>query len=273
MQDAPTTPQPPTIVPILLPRAFLQPAVSEPSEESLAAASGSSFSGQPAAFIRDQLELLGPRFLRTVASVTAEVNSAALPKDLRVSTKKSENAYPASLPKTKLKLYPVHVLFMVSHCARLGPFPPSPITDEVSTPVSTPSTITLPVRPMCLPSPKTFPLLLHYLYLRRQEVLFDAFLPTEPSPEFVEDCNSDEHVISLAKDLGTKINASTLLKHAKVIQGLWSNACALGMFDEGLWAVIDSCYEALLNALAIGTGNPCAVYVSKTPTPMPSSQA
>ncbi|KAE9398162.1 hypothetical protein BT96DRAFT_976602 [Gymnopus androsaceus JB14] len=105
------------------------------------------------------------------------------------------------------------------------------------------------------------------------EVLFDAFLLTEPSPEFVEDCNSDEHVISLAKDLGTKFNASTLLKHAKVIQGLWSNACALGVFDEGLWAAIDSCYEALLNALAIGTGNPRAVYVSKTPTPIPSSQA
>ncbi|KAE9398157.1 hypothetical protein BT96DRAFT_786145, partial [Gymnopus androsaceus JB14] len=275
MQDAPTTPQPPTIVPILLPRAFLQPAVSEPSEESLAAASGPSFSGQPAAFIRDQLESLGPRFLRTVASVTAEVNSAALPKELAVIVndltatdypthmlavyapvpKKSENASPASLPKTEVKLYPVHALFMASHCARLGPFPPSPITDEVSTPLSTPSTITLPVRPMCLPSPETFPLLLHYLYLRRQEVLFDAFLPTEPSPEFVEDCNSDEHVISLAKDLGTKFNASTLLKHAKVIQGLWSNACALGVFDEGLWAAIDSCYEVLLNALAIGTGN------------------
>ncbi|KAE9384876.1 hypothetical protein BT96DRAFT_1094230, partial [Gymnopus androsaceus JB14] len=125
---------------------------------------------------RDQLESLGPRLLRTVASVTAEVNSAALPKELAVIVnvltatnypthmlvvyapvpKKSENASPASLPKTKVKLYPVHALFMASHCARLGPFPPSPITVEVSTPLSTLSTITLPIRPMCLPSPRPF---------------------------------------------------------------------------------------------------------------------
>ncbi|KAE9393955.1 hypothetical protein BT96DRAFT_998956 [Gymnopus androsaceus JB14] len=72
------------IVPILLPRAF-QPPVSEPSEELLAAASGSSFSGQPAAFIREQLESLGPRLLRTVAGVTAEPENTSL----------------ASLPKTE----------------------------------------------------------------------------------------------------------------------------------------------------------------------------
>ncbi|KAE9403695.1 hypothetical protein BT96DRAFT_814629 [Gymnopus androsaceus JB14] len=262
--------QPATIVPILLPRAFLQPPVSEPSEESLAAASGSSFSGQPAAFIRDQLESLGPRLLRTVGSVTAEVNSASLPKELAVIVNDltatnypthmlavyapvPKNASRASIPQTEVKLYPVHALLMASHCARLGPFAPSPTTDQIPTPASNPSTITLPVRPMCLPSPETFPVLLNYLYLRRQEVLFDAFLPTGLSFEFVDNCNSTEHVISLGKDFGTKFNASTLLRHVKVIQGIWSNACVLGVFDEGLWAAIDSCYEVLLNVLAIGT--------------------
>ncbi|KAE9388183.1 hypothetical protein BT96DRAFT_764106, partial [Gymnopus androsaceus JB14] len=163
--------------------------------------------------------------------------------------KKSENTSPASLPKTKVKLYPDHALFMASHCARLGPFPPSPITNEVSTPSSIPSTITPHLPNVSL---ETFPLLLYSLYICRQEVLFDAFLPTKPLPEFVNDCNSDEHVISLTKDLGTKLNASTLLKHTKVIQGLWSNACMLDVFDEGLWATIDSCHEVLLNVLAIG---------------------
>lgn len=229
--------------------------------------------------------------LRTIASVSAQVDSSALPKELAVVVndltatdypthmlavyapvpKKSENA---PLPKTEVKLYPVHALFMASHCAKLGAFPPSPTSDQTFTPVeSTPRTVTLPVRPMCLPSPETFPVLLQYLYLRRQEVLFDAFLPTEPPSSFVDNCSSDDQVISLAKDFGTKFNASTLLKHAKVIQGIWSNVCALGVFDEGLWAAIDSCYEVLLNALAIGTGNPRAVYISKTPTPMASSSS
>lgn len=54
------------------------------------------------------------------------------------------------------------------------------------------------------------------------------------------------HVISLAKDFENKFNANTLLGHIKIIQGIWSNACTLGVFDEGLWAV-----EVILNALAI----------------------
>lgn len=52
--------QPPTIVPVLLPRAFLQPPACEPSVESIAAASP-SYGGEPAAFIRDELESLGPQ--------------------------------------------------------------------------------------------------------------------------------------------------------------------------------------------------------------------
>lgn len=224
-----------------------------------------------------------------MTSVSAEVDSASLPKELTVVVndlaatnypthmlavyapvpKKAENASATPMPKTEVKLYPVHALLIASHCAKLGALPPSPITNQVFPPASTPRTVTIPVRTMCLPSPETFPVLLTYLYLRRQEVLFDAFLPTEPPSEFINDCTSEEQIISLAKNLGTKFGASVLLRRAKFIQGIWSNACVLGLFDEGLWAAIDSCYEVLLNALAIGTGNPTAVYVAKTLTPVP----
>ncbi|KAE9386143.1 hypothetical protein BT96DRAFT_1006386 [Gymnopus androsaceus JB14] len=120
------------------------------------------------------LELLGPQLLRTVDSVTAEVNNASLPKELAVIVNDltatnypmhmlaiyaplPKSASQASIPKTEVKLYPVPALLMASHCARLGPFPPSPTTDQISTPASNPNTITLPVCPMCLPSPETFP--------------------------------------------------------------------------------------------------------------------
>ncbi|GAW00241.1 clp1-like protein [Lentinula edodes] len=288
MQDAPSTSQP-TIVPVMLPRALNQPPVCEPSDEAIAAATGSSYCGQPAAFVRDELESSGPRSLQTLCSVVTQVDSAVLPKELAVVVndltatdypthmlavyapvpKKPENA-PASWvpPRTDVKMYPVHSLFMAAHCAKLGAFPPSPITAVESFPASDePRTVTLPVRPLCLPSPSTFPSLLHYFYLRRSEVLFKAFLPCDFSTDFVENCMNEEEIMSLATHIGKTFNPNVILKHAKVIHGVWQNACALGAFDDGLWMAIDSAYEVIINALAIGTGNPRAVYVAKSPSP------
>ncbi|KAJ3798073.1 hypothetical protein GGU11DRAFT_682331 [Lentinula aff. detonsa] len=288
MQEIPSTSQHPAIVPVTLPRALNQPPVSEPSEEAIAASTGPSYCGQPAAFVRDNLESSGPRSLRTLCSVVTQVDSAVLPKELDIVVndpaatdypthmlavyapvpKKPENA-PASWvpPKTDVKMYPVHSLFMAAHCAKLGPFPPSPTAFESSPASNEPRSITLPVRPLCLPSPSTFPYLLHYFYLRREEVLFRAFFPCEFSTEFVENCTSEEEIRSLATHIGRTFNPSVILKHAKVIHGVWQNACALGAFDDALWMAIDSAYEVIINALAIGTGNPRAVYVAKSPSP------
>ncbi|KAJ4475703.1 hypothetical protein J3R30DRAFT_583446 [Lentinula aciculospora] len=289
MQDVASTSQQPTIVPVMLPRALNQPPICEPSNEAIAAATGLSYCGQPASFVRDELESSGPRSLQTLCSVVTQVDNSVLPKELAVVvndltasdypthmlavyapvSKRPENA-PASWvpPKTDVKMYPVHSLFMAAHCAKLGPFPPSPITSVESFPATDElRTVILPVRPLCLPSPSTFPSLLHYFYLRRSEVLFKAFFPCEFSTDFVEKCMSEEEIMKLATHIGKTFNPNVILKHAKVIHGVWQNACALGSFDDELWMAIDSAYEVIINALAIGTGNPRAVYVAKSPSP------
>jgi len=46
-----------------------------------------------------------------------------------------------------------------------------------------------------------------------------------------------------------------------LVHGLWTNVCALGVADEGLWEVIDACWEVLLQALAVGTGEPRKVAI------------
>ncbi|KAF5387493.1 hypothetical protein D9757_006512 [Collybiopsis confluens] len=291
MKDAagPSSPRVPKVVPVVLPRAFLQPSVCEPSDEAIAAATGSSYSGQTAAFVRDNLESMGSQSLKAVCSITAEVNHAVLPKEMDVVVNdtaasnypthmlavyapvppKPENA-PSSWvpPKTDIKLYPVHAIFMASHCAKLSAFPPSPTIATEFTPSSTPRTVTLPVRPLCLPSPSTFPTLLRHFYLRSQDALFESFLPSVPPLEFIENCTSEEQTQALAKVIGETYTPLALLKYAKTIQGVWQNACALGVFDDQLWNAIDACYEVILSALAIGTGNPRAVFVSKTSTPV-----
>ncbi|KAJ3822620.1 hypothetical protein F5880DRAFT_1483753 [Lentinula raphanica] len=291
--------QQPSIVPVMLPRALNQPPVCEPSDEAIAAATGPSYCGQPAAFVRDELQASGPRSLRTLCSVQTQViNPSVLPKELPiVVTDRTAVDYPTHMlavyapvpkappsnaspqasaswvpPKTDVKMYPVHALFLAAHCGKLGPFPPSPslslspsaFESEAVPPSSSEEeprtlTLTVPVRPLCLPSPPTFPHLLHYFYLRRPEVLFRAFFPCEFSTDFIH---------ALATHIGQTFTPGVILKHTRVIHGVWQNACALGAVDEGLWGAIGVGYEVMLGALAVGavgTGSPREVYVAKTP--------
>ncbi|KAJ3755810.1 hypothetical protein EV360DRAFT_85563 [Lentinula raphanica] len=294
--------QQPSIVPVLLPRALNQPPVCEPSDEAIAAATGPSYCGQPAAFVRDELEASGPRSLRTLCSVQTQViNPSVLPKELPIVVNdRTAVDYPTHMlavyapvpkappsnaspqasaswvpPKTDVKMYPVHALFLAAHCGKLGPFPPSPSPsdDKAREPREPrePRTLTLPVRPLCLPSPPTFPHLLHYFYLRRPEVLFRVFFPCEFSTDFVQNSCSgsgSEEIHALATHIGQTFTPGVILKHTRVIHGVWQNACALGAVDDGLWGAIDVGYEVMLGALAVGAvgmGSPREVYVAKTP--------
>ncbi|KAJ3871850.1 hypothetical protein F5051DRAFT_483161 [Lentinula edodes] len=230
------------------------------------------------------------RSLQTLCSVVTQVNSAKLPKELAIVIndltamdylthmlavyapvrKKPENV-PASWvpPRTDVKMYPVHSLFMTAHCTKLRAFPPSPIAAVESFPASNElQTVTLPVCPLCLPSPSTFPSLLYYFYLHHSEVLFKAFFPCDFSTDFVENCMNVEEIMFLATHIGKTFNPNVILKHAKVIHKVWQNTCALGAFDDGLWIAIDLAYEVIINVLAIGTGNPRAIYVAKSPLPL-----
>jgi hypothetical protein len=116
--------------------------------------------------------------------------------------------------------------------------------------------MTVPVVGLCLPSPKTFQHLLSYLYIKRTYLLLKSLLPESP-PRQLE---IDESVrVPFAMKLAGKFTALLLLQYIKIVDGLWQNVCALGVFDDDLWDTMDLAWEVLLTALAIGTGNPTAM--------------
>ncbi|KAK7460830.1 hypothetical protein VKT23_008759 [Stygiomarasmius scandens] len=259
--------------PVSLPRALGRPTPSEPSAEAIKAACGSEYSGQTGEFIRDCLreEGRGYRLLRTNASVKSSPLTS-LPNELSIIVNDlSATDLPTHMlaiygrptsnqPKAQVKLFPVHAMVFAAHCARLPPFPPSPNTTPVS-PSSEPRETTVPIRPICLPHPQTFSPLLQYLYTFRPEVLYRTLLPTLPSSAFTEDPLNPDNILSLANELGRTFVVNVLLRHAMLVHGLWTNVCALGVADEGLWEIIDACWEVLLQALAVGTGEPRKVAI------------
>ena len=48
---------------------------------------------------------------------------------------------------------------------------------------------------------------------------------------------------------GTQGAMAALMQHVKVINGLWQNVCALGVFDGELWGVMDLAWEVVLAAM------------------------
>lgn len=155
--------------------------------------------------------------------------------------------------KTKVTLFPVHSLILAAHCAKLPPFPPSN-TESSSSEANPPSReVELPVRPLFLHSPKTFPILLEYLYLKRTDVLLRHLIPNMLPATPMDKPEQQE---SFARVLGTKFSVQGLIQHMTIVHGMWQNACALGVYDDELWNVMDLAWKVLLMSLAVCTGKP-----------------
>lgn len=115
------------------------------------------------------------------------------------------------------------------------------------------------VQPLCLPSPQTYPQLSNYLYTKLTPILFsEPFLP-KGSQRFDPQLQSP---VQYASELARKYTCQALLQYTSFVHGLWQNACALGIFDDGLWEAMDLVWQILLTALAIGSGSPSTMIAS-----------
>ncbi|HEV7736743.1 MAG TPA: hypothetical protein VGO47_05140 [Chlamydiales bacterium] len=138
-------------------------------------------------------------------------------------------------------LHSAHAVVLAANCAHL-PLLPASKTDSTTSTAST----TLPVVPLRIPNPATFPTLLHYLYTKRANHLLAALLPlTLGTPQSLQ---------HLSQHLAATYTLPVLLTHAARVHGLWSNVVALGVFDDGLWKAIDMSWQVLLGAVASSTG-------------------
>ncbi len=169
-------------------------------------------------------------------------------------------------PSTTVPLYPASALVMAVHCSLLPPLPQAPRS------AGRRAALTLPIVPLTVPSPETYALLHAYLHTMRPDTLLASLLPSlvQSFPQLSSAGSSggpnklhyvgqfsSEHLMRLAHALagaafqrgGAQNALSGLMSHVKVINGLWQNVCALGVFDAELWGVMDLAWEVVLMAM------------------------
>lgn len=138
-------------------------------------------------------------------------------------------------PRT-VEIRPVHELLFAATCAHLPAFP------AAARPTCEDGKTRLPVVPLCIPHLPTFGLLQHYLYTHQADRLLAGLLPKPPTPVAPEET---------AARLAQSCSPATLINHALRVHGLWSNVCALGIFDDKLWRVIDFSWALLMESLKL----------------------
>ncbi|KAH7912849.1 hypothetical protein BJ138DRAFT_1171679 [Hygrophoropsis aurantiaca] len=241
---------------ISLPRRLARPQFRDVSADTLKLAAPELANAHPD-YIRDKLANFGPEMLRVLSGVEAQPVTNKLPRELSVIINDISSDLPTHLlavysrqhgPHRRLTLFPTHNIMLAAHCTNL---PALPTQKATSIPDVAGSSITLPIIPLCIPSPETFPHLSRFIYTKRVDELYSSLLPRSTS---TADPSNEGHSAALA----AMCTSQTLLTHVMTVHGLWMNVCALGIFDEGLWHTMDVAWEVLLGALAITTGKPVA---------------
>jgi hypothetical protein len=146
---------------------------------------------------------------------------SALPRELATTTNSATQAPPTHIlavysrasgtTQTRVSLYPAHALVLATTCTNL-PALPAPTTEGK-----------IPVAPLCLPDGTSFPALLQYLYRRQPSALVGALL----------------------RPAGSDRRAAAARVH-----GLWRDACALGVNDEGFWDALDAAWSIVMGTKA-----------------------
>ncbi|KAH7928837.1 hypothetical protein BV22DRAFT_1003883 [Leucogyrophana mollusca] len=248
---------------ISLPRYLSRPEFREVSGETLRAVAP-ELADTHGDYLRDKLECFGPQMQQVLAGVRAQPITNALPKELSVVINDLSSDMPthmlavyarqpssSSAVRRRVTLFPTHSIVLAAHCANLPSLPPYAPT---SVPDAPGSSISIPVVPLCIPSPDTFSRLSNFLYTKRVDHLLASLLPCPPPASLCSpSLNSSEAAQSFSAKLAATYTAQALLSHAMTVHGLWRNACALGVSDERLWGAMDVAWEVLLGSLAVAT--------------------
>jgi len=243
-------------VPLRLPRTLIRPQLSDIDRKHLET-SYPELAHIPMEYIRKGLMVTGIDMLAAVTGVHAQPPANTLPHELEIVVNDMVSAHPpthvlaiysnnSATRKCKVTLFPAHELVLAAHCSHLPSFP-------ISHPDTTKSAVQVPVVPLCLPSPETFSTLQLYLYTKRVDVLFATLLPAPPSTLSETGVPLPEMIKRLTHHLAATSNMPSLARHAMVINGVWRNACALGVHDDKLWSSIEFAWEAVVGAMSIGT--------------------
>ncbi|KAI0267303.1 hypothetical protein BC834DRAFT_842550 [Gloeopeniophorella convolvens] len=216
----------------------------------------------PAQYIRDQMEHLSPSMYQTLRATRATATGCKLPTTLAISVEDDAPTVPpthmvavySSAPSApeprRVTLYPIHQSILSTYCANL------PVL-ATSTPQARGSGVPfeVPVVPLALPHPESFPMLSQFLYLKDAQVLLEHFLCASPSAGLPEDLDQPEvyhgFVDEYSGILARNYTAQRLAGQALAVHGFWRNAAALGISDGDLQAFFDMAWEVLMKSLLL----------------------
>ncbi|KAG9034289.1 hypothetical protein FRB95_013447 [Tulasnella sp. JGI-2019a] len=133
---------------------------------------------------------------------------------------------------TIASLLPCHALPLLASCATL----PS-MASESSFPE------TLPVIDIHLPSPSTFHIIRDYGYTRCRRSLLSVLLPLDPSRPVPPTPQA------MAAAYAASLSVSELSAQVKTVQGVYLNACRVGVVDDEFWKSLQLSWNILLMAL------------------------
>lgn len=204
------------------------------------------------------------------------VTSTTLPEDISVTIKDLSGDLPTHVfavyasqnmdGRHRVTLHPLHNMVLSSHCANLPPLRNTPEAvdcEEYDFPKQH-AILTVPVIPLVLPHPPTFPHIIQYLYTKKTEPLMVALLPAPPREDPSDDDEEEEEEedinprVKLAQRLARTYDPRRLFAHTMLINGLWRNAVALGVYDEKLWMTMDVAWDIMLTALRIASPSEAA---------------
>lgn len=168
----------------------------------------------------------------------------------------------------RVTIYPTHNIVMASYCANL---PMLPKQQDHQGKLDENGRMKVPVQPLCIPSPETFSQLSAYLYTKNAHLLISTLLPTgitTPISLLEHECLQSELDIFCSR-LRATYTPYVLINHGMIINGLWRNVVALGIFDDQLWDILDLAWAAIIGALEEKSVSDAASQGSPSPDATP----
>jgi len=152
-------------------------------------------------------------------------------------------------------LFPAHDVVLAAYCAKLAPLGAPAVVPDYNAhcgPDGRSFDVSIPVVPLCLPSPRTFGILQHYLYHHTTDALAQALLPAIPATITGAEDRA-QTIRLLSQQIAAVHGPAKINEHVLQAHGLWSNMVVLGISDEALWDALDFFWEILMDALYIAT--------------------
>ncbi|EPT01954.1 hypothetical protein FOMPIDRAFT_141772 [Fomitopsis schrenkii] len=222
----------------------------------------------PIEYIQDELAQKGQKLLSVLEYVSVRPPlPSTIPREVEIEVTDA----PADLPTHMLAVYKknlpagarnvvtmlaVHQCVWDVNCAHM-PSLPLPLTPNTPSSSTAPTRATIPVVPLGLPNPEAFRELLCYIYTKRADELLAELLPAPP-PSAVQ---GQDALDRYARSLAGGIPRGELVRRMARVQGVWRNACALGVFDDGLWSMLDLAWDVYGKAVVANVpGRPAPVW-------------